>query len=70
MRAESVPQEHPGCYPEYRRRQMVERCRQLHGDHNLSPTTHMVPYNCFLSLRYNCHMMEICIGFRAVKYLY
>ena len=29
---------------------------------------HVVPYNRFLSLCYNCHInLEICIGFRAVK---
>ena len=32
---------------------------------------HMVPYNRLPSLRSNCHInLEVCIGFRAVQYLY
>ena len=74
--AETVPQEHSGCYPEYRRRQdgreVQQKVREADGQERTITLTnqHVVPYDRFLSLRYNCHInLEICIGFRAVKYL-
>ena len=31
----------------------------------------VVPYNLYLLTRYNCHInVEICAGFKRVKYLY
>ena len=77
MHAVPVAQERPGCYLEYRRRQVgreVQRdSRVANGHQETTPLTnqHVVPYNRFLSLRYNCHInLEICIGFGVVKNLY
>ena len=63
--------------PEYCRRQdgreVRRSVREADGQERTASLTnqHVVPYNSFLSLRYNCHInLRICIGFRAVKYLY
>lgn len=54
-------------YPSYRRRMMESvtvRGSQMHN-------CNVVPYNAFLTLRYNAHInVEVCTSLHAVKYIY
>ena len=60
-------------YPTYRRRAPEDGGRQV-----ICPKTNqiidnrwVIPYNPFLSLRYNCHInVELCTSPKAAKYLY
>src|SRR6201988_3801045 len=57
-------------YPVYRRR---ENSRRIHKKGIKFPIDNrwIVPYNPYLSQKYNCHLnVEICSSVRSVKYLY
>jgi len=54
-------------YPAYRRRQSENIVVGKHSINN----SWVVPYNPYLSLKYNCHVnVEICASFKSVKYLF
>ena len=55
-------------YPRYRRRQSSPAAKK--GAHPVDARD-VVPYNPYLSKKYNCHLnVEFCGSIRAVKYLY
>jgi hypothetical protein len=55
-------------YPDYRWRDQGTSVRKMGMEFNNS---HVVPYNKFLLLRYNCHInVEIPFTIRAMKYLF
>lgn len=60
-------------YAEYRRRRRpagVLKFRNREYD-NETANPWVVPYNPYLSQKYNCHInVEVCTGITAVKYLY
>lgn len=58
-------------YPTYRRRAAADGGREeRHGD-RLITSQWVVPYNPYLSLRYNAHVnVEICCSVQSVKYLF
>ena len=58
----------PASYPEYRRRdnKKTYKLRDMNVDNSW-----VVPYNPFLSLKYNCHLnVEVCSSIKSVKYLF
>ena len=60
-------------YPTYQRRAPDEggRCITCPKTGRQIDNSWVVPYNPFLSLRYNCHInVECCASPRAAKYLY
>jgi hypothetical protein len=62
-----------GEYPIYRRRQQHSHKKFDRDGHLISEQTdlYVVPYNMYLSLRYNCHInVEMVTTVSVVKYLY
>ena len=58
-------------YPLYRRRSPHDGGQTAKKKNKNIDNSWVVPYNPYLSLRYNCHInVEICISSRAAKYLY
>ena len=58
-------------YPVYRRRAPEDGGGQTIKNGKLIDNRWVVPYNPYLSLRYNCHInVESCISPKAAKYLY
>ena len=58
-------------YPVYRRRSPQDGGYTKETEHRVIDNTWVVPYNPYLSLRYNCHInVESCISPKAAKYLY
>ena len=59
----------PNGYSTYRRREDGNSFRTRSGFKITNEW--VVPYNPYLTLRYNCHInLEICSGLEAIKYLY
>jgi hypothetical protein len=63
-----------GKYPTYRRRDdgrsALKYCKRLGTSVPLN-NSWVVPYNAYLSKRYNCHInVELCGSMRSIKYLY
>jgi hypothetical protein len=55
-------------YPRYRRRKSL---KQHHVRNLLVDNQWVVPYNPYLSLKYNCHInVEVCASIKSVKYLF
>jgi hypothetical protein len=55
-------------YPRYRRRQSTEQHKVRN---HLVDNRWVVPYNPYLSLKYNCHInVEVCASIKSVKYLF
>ncbi|KAG2902808.1 hypothetical protein PC119_g16072 [Phytophthora cactorum] len=60
-------------YPVYRRRRRAARVGLINGKEYDNETINqwVVPYNPYLSQKYNCHInVEVCTAITAVKYLY
>ena len=58
-------------YPIYRRRSPQDGGRTAKKGNYTIDNSWVVPYNPYLSTRYNCHInVESCISSRATKYLY
>ncbi|POM57693.1 LOW QUALITY PROTEIN: Helitron helicase-like protein, partial [Phytophthora palmivora] len=60
-------------YPTYRRRRRPEGFLNLKGKacDNATINQWIVPYNAFLSQKYNCHInVEVCATNKAIKYIY
>ena len=58
-------------YPVYRRRAPEDGGVRIVRNGKIIDNRWVVPYNAYLSLRYNCHInVEICISPKAAKYLY
>jgi len=60
-------------YPVYRRRRELSRVFIKHiSGRDISFThQHVVPYNEYLCVKYDCHInLEICCSFCVVKYLF
>jgi hypothetical protein len=57
-----------GAYPAYRRR---EDGREIHKFTSKFTNQHVVPYNKFLTLLFECHInVEVPVNLTAIKYLY
>ena len=64
-----------GMYPEYRRKSLEDGGRthkmKVRGQHFRLNNRCIIPYNPFLSLKYNAHInVEVVISVSCVKYLY
>ena len=62
-------------YPKYRRRSTADGGRTVvklvAGKPVVLDNGYVVPYNCFLSLKFNCHInVEIVVSVVSVKYIY
>ena len=58
-------------YPEYRRRSIPGRTVTKPRVITPLDSTWVVPYNCYLSQKYNCHInVEICSSVKSFKYIY
>ena len=59
-------------YPQYRRRdQGHTTTKQANGQNVVLDNRNVVPYNPYLSRRYNCHInVETCSGINAIKYIF
>ncbi|POM79458.1 LOW QUALITY PROTEIN: Helitron helicase-like protein [Phytophthora palmivora] len=58
-------------YPTYRRRRRPEGILIHKGKDNAKINQWVVPYNPFLSQKYDCHIsVEVCATNKAVKYIY
>ncbi|EEY61181.1 helitron helicase-like protein [Phytophthora infestans T30-4] len=68
-----VTQANANGYPVYRRRRQQEGVLKFKGREydNATINQWVVPYNPYLSQKYNCHInVEVCTDITAVKYLY
>ncbi|KAG2779587.1 hypothetical protein PC129_g22883 [Phytophthora cactorum] len=68
-----VANSHVAGYPVYRRRRRAGGVVLINGKENDNETINqwVVPYNPYLSQKYNCHInVEVCKAITAVKYLY
>ncbi|KEP45929.1 putative ATP-dependent DNA helicase PIF1 [Rhizoctonia solani 123E] len=59
-------------YPQYRRRNNGQTVQKtINGRQVIFDNRHVVPYNPFLSRKYNCHInVETCSGIGAIKYIF
>lgn len=59
-------------YPKYRRSENGRTCiKRVRGRNVVQDNRNVVPYNPYLSLRYNCHInVEICVGIKSIKYVF
>ena len=58
-------------YPQYRRRGPDDGAQQVEQRGRLVTNQWVVPFNPFLSLRYECHInVEVCSSVDGVKYLF
>ncbi|KAJ5865150.1 uncharacterized protein N7529_007066 [Penicillium soppii] len=68
--SETIPNEHG--YPQYRRRDLPDMAFTNHvkGRELIIDNSRVVPYNPYLTVRYNCHInVELCRGVEVVKYI-
>ena len=60
-----------GTYVTYKRRSPEDGGRTIQQGGRTVDNSSVVPYNAYLSLRYNCHInVEVCASIKATKYLY
>ncbi|KAJ5751269.1 hypothetical protein N7533_008297 [Penicillium manginii] len=70
LTSETIPNEHG--YPQYRRRDIPDMAFTKHvkGREVTVDNSRVVPYNPYLTIRYNCHInVELCRGVEVVKYI-
>jgi hypothetical protein len=68
--SETIPNEHG--YPQYRRRNLpdVAFTKHVKGRELIVDNGRVVPYNPYLTVRYNCHInVELCRGVEVIKYI-
>lgn len=68
--SETIPNEHG--YPQYRRRDLPDMAftRRVKGRELTVDNSRVVPYNPYLTVRYNCHInVELCRGIEVIKYI-
>jgi hypothetical protein len=57
-------------YPQYRRRNDGRHFSRRHSTYQFD-NQHVIPYNAYLLLKYNCHInVEVCTSIRCIKYLF